>query len=129
MFNYMVGPRWSLPTANRWIPYAQVLVGGTKITHDHVDVAKKNLVTAIAAQTGQPVPEQDQYTTEVDTNGFSLVAGGGLSYQISDLLTLRVAHLAYQRSWVPTLQDSTYSHGVRFSFGLAVRFGQWRPAL
>jgi hypothetical protein len=62
----------------------------------------------------------------VDKNGFSLLAGGGVSYQINDLLVLRVAHLAYQRSWVSTLQDSTYTQGVRFSFGLALRFGHWR---
>jgi hypothetical protein len=82
MLNYMDGPRWSLPSAKRWVPYAQVLVGGSKISHDHIDVAKKKLVTKIAAETGQPVPEQDQYTSEVDTNGFSLVAGGGVSYLI-----------------------------------------------
>jgi hypothetical protein len=126
MLNYMAGPRWSLPIANRWILYTQVLVGGAKITHDHLDIARKNSLTKIAAQTGQPAPEQDQYTTEVDTNGFSLLAGGGVSYQISDLLVLRVAHLAYQRSWVSTLQDSTYTQGVRFSCGLALRFGHWR---
>ena len=125
MLNYMVGPRWSRSTPKRWVPYAQVLVGGTRITHDHVDVAKEKLATKIAAQNGQPAPEQDQYTTEVDTNGFSLVAGGGVAYQINDLLVWRVANLAYQRSWVSTLQASTYTQGVRFSFGLALRFGHW----
>ncbi len=126
MLSYMVGPRWSVPPAKRWIPYAQVLVGGAKITHDHIDVAKKALLTKIALQTSQPEPEQGEYTSEVDTNGFSLLAGGGVSYRISDLLVLRVAHLAYQRSWVSTLQDSIYTQGLRFSFGLAVRLGPWR---
>jgi hypothetical protein len=125
MLNYMVGPRWRRFTPKRWVPYAQVLVGGAKITHDHVDAAKEALATIVAKQHGEPAPEQDQYTTEVDTNGFSLVAGGGLSYRISDLLVWRVANLAYQRSWVSTLQGSTYTQGVRFSFGLAVRFGHW----
>jgi len=126
MLNYMVGPRWSRSTPKRWVPYAQVLAGGAKITHDHVDVAKEKLATKIAAQDGQPTPEQDQYTTEVDTNGFSLVAAGGVSYQINDLLVLRVANLAYQRSWVSALQASTYTQGVRFGFGLEIRFGHWR---
>ena len=104
MLNYMVGPRWSRATPKRWVPYAQVLVGGAKITHDHVDLAKEALVTKIAKQNGQPAPEQDQYTTEVDTNGFSLVVGGGVAYQINDLLVWRVANLAYQRSWVSYAQ-------------------------
>ncbi len=124
MLTYVVGPRWSLPTAKRWI--LEVLVGGAKITHDHYDLAKKAQLTKIAEQTGQPGPESAEYTTEVDTNGFSLLAGGGLSYQLSDLLVLRVAHIAYQRSWVSTLQDSTYALGLRFSFGLAIRLGHWR---
>jgi hypothetical protein len=125
MLSYMVGPRWSMPNAKRWILDAQVLVGGTKITHDHHDLAKKAQLTKTAEQTGQPGPESGDYTTEVDTNGFSLLAGGGLSYRLSDLFVLRVAHLAYQRSWVSTLQDSTYSQGLRFSFGVAVRLGHW----
>jgi hypothetical protein len=125
---YTAGGRWSLPARKRWVPYAQVLVGGTKITHDHVDEGKKAQATKIAAETGQPVPEQDQYTTTVDINGFTVVAGGGVFYEINEGVVFRVAHVSYQRSWltsIPTLQDSDYNKDLRFSFGVAFRFGPW----
>src|SRR5581483_299152 len=44
VLNYMAGPKWSMPTSKRWIMQAQVLIGGTKITHVHTDLAKKSLV-------------------------------------------------------------------------------------
>jgi hypothetical protein len=125
---YAAGGRWTLPTSKRWVPYAQVLVGGQKIATDTVDVAKKIEVTKIAAETGQPVPEQDQYTTTVDINGFTVVAGGGMLYRINEGLIFRVAQVAYQRSWltsIPTLQAADFNKDLRFSFGIAVRFGQW----
>jgi hypothetical protein len=123
---YTGGGRWTLPTSKRWVPYAQILVGGAKIAHDHVDEAKKIEATRVAEQTGQPVPEQDQYTTTVDVNGLTIVAAGGVFYQISEGLVLRAAHLGYQRSWMPALQGMDYSRDLRFSIGLAVRFGPWR---
>ena len=126
---YTAGGRWSLPTRKHWIPYAQVLAGGAKIAHDHVDEAKKEEATKVAAETGQPVPEQDQYTTTVDINGFTIVAGGGVLYRLNEGIVFRVAHVSYQRSWltsVPSLQDSDYSRSLRFSFGIAVRFGPWQ---
>ena len=128
---YAAGGRWSLPTRKRWVPYAQVLVGGTKIAHDHVDEAKKTQAIKIAAETGQPYPETDQWVTTVDINGFTVVTGAGLFYRINEGVIFRVAQLSYQRSWmtsIPALQDSDYNKDLRFSFGIAVRFGPWdRP--
>jgi hypothetical protein len=94
-----------------------------------VDEAKKAKATKIAAETGQPVPEQDQYTTTVDINGFTVVAGGGVFYRINEGVVFRVAHVTYQRSWltsIPTLQNSDYNNDLRFSFGVALRFGPWQ---
>jgi hypothetical protein len=125
---YTAGGRWSLPTRKRWVPYAQVLVGGTKITRDHVDEAKKAQAIKIAAETGQPYPELDQWVTTVDINGFTVVAGGGVFYRINEGVIFRVAHVSYQRSWlssIPTLPDADYNQDLRFSFGVVVRFGPW----
>jgi hypothetical protein len=124
-FTYVVGPRWSPETSTRWAPYAQVLVGGTKITHEHMDVALRDHLRQIAAQANQPDPEHDQYTSEVDTNGFTVLASGGVSYRVNEGLIVRVASLGYQHSWVQRLQGQDYSDGLRFTFGLAVRFGPW----
>jgi hypothetical protein len=125
---YTAGARWTLPTRKRWIPYTQVTLGGTKITRDHTDEARKAVVTQNAVQKGLPEPEQDQYVNTGDINGFTMVAGGGVLYRINEGVVFRVANVAYQRSWlssIPALPDSNYNRDLRFSFGVAVRLGQW----
>ena len=129
MLNYLVGPRWFLTSSKHWIPDVQLLIGGAKVTHSHMDLAKKTALLQLAAQTRGNDPPLDAYVTEVDTNGFSVRAGGGLAYQINELLVLRIASVSYQRSLVSTLQNSNYNQGLRFSFGLGVRLGPWRGSL
>src|SRR5277367_550357 len=58
--SYGAGPRWSPETSTRWAPHAQLIVGGTKITHKHMDVALGDRLRPIAAQMNQPNPEHDQ---------------------------------------------------------------------
>jgi hypothetical protein len=126
--SYTAGARWTLPTRSRWVPYTQVTLGGLKITRDHTDDAREAEVTKIALQKGLPEPEQDQYVNTVDINGFTIVAGGGINYRINQGVVFKVANIAYQRSWlssVPALQESDYNRDLRFSFGVAVRFGRW----
>ena len=126
MLNYLAGVRWYPQRSRHWFSDVQLLMGGSKVTHTHLDVAKKDALLKLAAETGGHEPPLDVYLSEMDTNGLALRAGGGLSYQVNDLLVLRVANLAYQHSLSSTLNGSEYSQGLRFSFGLAIRLGPWR---
>jgi hypothetical protein len=124
--NYMAGPRWTPAVSKRWIPYAQLLVGGTKVTHAHVDPEKKEQVIEAAKAAHEPEPEYAEFSTEVDTNGLTMLTGGGVLYQITHGLMFRVASLDYQRSWVSHLEGNDYTNGLRFSIGLDFRLGPWR---
>jgi hypothetical protein len=123
---YAAGPRWTPNVSRRWIPYAQLFVGGTKITHEHFDPEKNEELIKAAEAEHQPAPEHYDYKTEVDTNGLTVLAGGGVFYQITNGLLFRVGGLDYQRSSTGRLEGLDYSGGVRFSMGLALRMGPWR---
>ena len=123
--NYMAGPRFNVATGGRWNAHVQVLGGGTKITHDYTNTALRDKLVSQASAEGKTRPESDNWVTEFDTNGFTLVTSGVVAYQLNSLMQLRVADLSYQRSWVSELQGMNYDNGLRFSFGLTCRFGVW----
>ena len=124
--NYVVGPRWSFNVDNRWFPFAELLVGGTKITHATTDPDKKRKLEQEAKEKNQPPPEYAKYNTEVDTNGFTVLASAGVSYRFNDAFSWRVGSFGYQRSWMlDRLQGFDYNQGFRFTMGFAFTMGSW----
>lgn len=121
--NYVVGPRWRFRPEKRWTPFAEILVGGTKITQVTFDPQKKQELAAISKTHD---PEYALYSTEADTNGFTMMARAGMSYRISDAFSWRVGSLDYQRSWLlDSPQGFDYNQGVRLTMGIAVTMGSW----
>lgn len=102
--SYLTGPRWTAETGRRWIPRAQMLAGGLKVTHEFE-------------------PATPRQTSAV--NGFQLAAGGGLDLKLNRAFQLTVADLEYRRSWMPPLDGRDYKSGVNFRTGLVVRMGTW----
>jgi hypothetical protein len=124
--NYMAGPRWRVSsTGGRWKSYVQLTGGGAKVTHTYVNEPLKATLTRIAIQKGQEPPDDTAWSTEVDTNGFTLVASGQVAWQINHGMELRVADLSYQHSWLSELQGMNYDNGLRYTFGISFRLGDW----
>jgi hypothetical protein len=123
--NYMIGPRWLVFSKGRWRSYFQLFGGGAKITHTYVDHALKATLTRTAQEEGKQPPDETAWTSEVDTNGFTLVASGLVDWQINKGMQLRIADLSYQRSWLGELQGTNYNRGLRYSFGITFRMGDW----
>jgi hypothetical protein len=125
--NYMLGPRWRFYSSKRWVSFAELLVGGTKITHVMTDTAKERTLMLEAKQEGQGTPDYAAFHAEVDTNSFTALANIGVSYRINDALSWRVATFGYQHSWMLShLQGSDYNQGIRFTTGIAFTLGPWR---
>lgn len=125
-FNYTLGPRWRYP-AKQWAPFAELLVGGTKVTHVRAYPEKGRILSLQAKKEHQPPPDYASYHTEADTNGITVIANIGVSYHISDALSWRVGTVGYQRSWMLShLQGFDYSRGLRFSTGIVLTLGPWR---
>jgi hypothetical protein len=123
--NYMAGPRWLVSSTGRWKFYAQLLGGGAKATHTYVNEPLKVKLEQAALKAGKDPPDVTAWSTEWDTNGFTMVASGQAAWQINHGMLLRVADVSFQRSWLAELQGADLNRGLRYSFGLTLRMGDW----
>ena len=120
---YLVGPRWTPRAASRWSPFAEVLVGGTKISKERIDPELRQALLATALK-----PEtvtHEQYATSTAANRFSMTLGGGLDYRFNPALALRLAALEYKHTWAAPLGGTDYSNNLSFGFSMIVRMGTW----
>jgi hypothetical protein len=124
---YQVGPRWTPLPTGRWSPYAHLLIGGVKITHEQfypdkkmaTEEANKNLDPSLAYTL------HDQYTRQEEANGVALSAGTGVDYKLNDALAIRVASVEYLRSSIGTVGGLPYSRGLQVTTGMVLRLGAW----
>jgi hypothetical protein len=125
--NYTLGPRWRFYSWKRWVSFAELLVGGTKITHVTTDVDQERILTLEGKAKHQGIPDYAAFHTEVDTNGVAALVNVGVSYRVNDALSWRVGTLGYQHSWMLShLQGGDYNQGIRFTTGIALTLGPWR---
>jgi len=122
---YGVGPRWTPAAERRVSPFAQVLVGGNKITRYEVDVARAAILKAEARRTGAPMPAQELYTKGETRNGLGLMAGTGIDVRLNPAVALRVATVEYTKSWAGAIDGRAYSRGLQLSSGVILRMGTW----
>jgi hypothetical protein len=123
--NYTAGARWRVSSNGRWSSYAQLLGGGAKATHTYINEPLKAALIRAAQQKGQDPPEENAWTKEWDTNGFTLIASGQIAWQINNGMLLKIADFSYQHSWLSELQGTKYNRGLRYSFGITFRMGDW----
>ena len=111
----------------RWSPYAHVLVGGMKITHEQLYPDKKREVLE-ANQNLDPALAytlHDQYTSHEESNGLAVSVGTGVDYKVNAGLAVRVASIEYMHSQVGRVGGISYSNGLQVTTGLVVRLGTW----
>jgi len=125
ILSYLIGPRWVPQASGRWSPYAQVLIGGRKITQEQIFPAKQRALTAIAEQKDLPPPNHEDYTRESESSGLSVAAGAGLDLKLTDAVAVRLAKLDYAHSWVSNLGAVSYANDVHFTTGIVIRLGTW----
>ena len=125
---YSVGARWTPRASKRISPYAQVLVGGRRITHEVDDQEKKQeLLDAWDDGSGKlpHYPKRSDWSVEHQENGFAVAVGGGVDLVVNRALALRVVNLEYTHSWLPDVDQIHASQAVRFTSGLTLRIGTW----
>jgi hypothetical protein len=122
---YMAGPRWVRSGSSAWSAYLQFLVGGNKLTEERMYPERKKLLEQLAVRNGAPPPMHEQYTQQMETNGFALATGGGVDYKLTRALAIRVAELSYRHSWVGPLGGRNYSESLKLVTGLVLRMGTW----
>ncbi|HWC95640.1 MAG TPA: hypothetical protein VG456_02790 [Candidatus Sulfopaludibacter sp.] len=124
---YQVGPRWTPLPTSKWSPYAHVLFGGVKITHETMYPDKKTIVEAANKNLDPSLAYtlHDQYTSREETSGVAFTAGTGVDYKLNDALAIRVANIEYLHTSAASLGGLSYSSGLRVTTGLVLRLGTW----
>ena len=126
VLTYMVGPRWTPQTSGKWIPHAQALIGGTKVTQGYQNPTLKAEVAD-----WHPVNDEGRtakhayYSTDWDKSAFAMQAGAGVDYKFNNALALRLANLEYAHSWVGDINGMNYHNAVQISGGLVLQMGTW----
>ena len=127
-FSYLVGPRWNPRASHRGSPYAQVLVGGRRVSHeiDYPDIQKQLMKEWDDGDGTLPhFPKRSDYTTLNQVNAFALAAGGGYDFRVTRGLAWRVADVEYTHTFMPDVDMIHPQAGIRFYSGLIVRVGTW----
>lgn len=124
--SYLFGARWSARPAGRVNPYAHLLVGGLKVTHEQVDPALRGeLLSTQRLEKRNAHEDHERYAKRWSASGFSMAAGTGMDVRLSPVVALRVANLEYRRAWLPPVNGRSYNHGVALTMAVVLRTGTW----
>ncbi|HEU0119917.1 MAG TPA: hypothetical protein VFQ91_05280 [Bryobacteraceae bacterium] len=126
---YVIGPRWTPMSERRVSPFAQVLVGGNKLTRYEVDPVRERLLKAEAKLKGLEMPAPELYTKSDIRHGMALQAGTGVDIRVNPAVALRLASIEYARSWAGTpagaMDGRNWNQGLLLSSGVILRMGTW----
>jgi hypothetical protein len=121
-----VGPRWTPRAAHKFSPFAEILIGARRITHDITDTAKKKQLTE---EWEHGLLKHDfmrsDYQVEHQAMGFAMKIGGGFDAVIARSFAWRVLDVGYTRSWLNTVDPINAQQGVTVTSGLVLRIGTW----
>ena len=95
IINYLFGPRRSWRNHTRYIPYAQVLLGGAK--------------------------EDVNFEFVINRNSFGLSAGGGVTTRLSRRVGFNIAQFDYVYTQIPNAK-SNRQNNIRIATGFIFRF-------
>ena len=96
IFNYQVGPRYSLRNHTKWTPYAQALVGGSEVFSNYSVYGEGR-------------------------NSFSSTVGGGLTMRVSNHIGFTVAEGSWMFAQAVNGVNSRQNN-VRLTTGIVFRF-------
>jgi outer membrane immunogenic protein len=101
LVSYLFGPRYSIRTRTRFVPFAQFLVGGVH-----------GFDAIFPSTNGSGAPP----------DGFAFAAGGGVNAYSSRRVAVRVIEADYLQTQLPNGADNRENH-LRLSAGIVLRFG------
>ena len=121
---YLFGPRFSSHHGDRWTFHADLLVGGAKVTQDHVfperiptgDLTEWNKLDAWV--------KHDQIAESTEANGFAMAIGGGVDLKIRRGIALRLGNVQFVRTTMNEFQGVPFSSMFRFTTGFVLRGGE-----
>jgi len=122
---YALGPRWTSRVHGPWSAYLQVLVGGNKVSEERMYPDLKKVLEQAAARDKKDPPLHSDYTDDTESNALTVATGGGVNYEVTRALTIRVADVSYRYAWTAPLWGRDYSNTLKLTSGVVLRMGTW----
>jgi hypothetical protein len=101
---FLFGPRYSSPHWKKWTPFGQALFGGAL---------------------GSGTLYGPNATTSGNASGFSMSAGGGLDWNVSQRVSVRLIQADYLMTRLPNAVNNNQNN-IRITVGVVFHFGQPR---
>ena len=121
-----VGPRWTPRAARRFSPFAEVMFGGRRITHDiQTPGLREELLKEWGLGEYPHFPKRSDYMVQYQEFGFAMTMGGGFDAVFGRAFAWRVLDVQYSRSWLAAVDPVNANQGVQVRSGIVLRFGTW----
>jgi hypothetical protein len=125
---YGGGARWTPLASHRISPYAQMLIGGAKVSHETDNLAlKKQLLNEWNDGNGTLAhyPKRSDWSVEISNNGPSIATGGGVDFVVTRPFAWRILEVEYTHSWMSDVGATRPQNGLRIATSAVLRIGTW----
>ena len=125
---YGGGLRWTPLAAHRVSPYAQIMFGGKKVTHETDDLALRTKLLDEWDDGKGPLhhyPKRSDWSVEVANNGPALGFGGGFDVVFARPFAWRLLDIQYSHAWIGDLAMIHPQDTLRITTGAVLRIGTW----
>ena len=122
------GPRWTPRAAEKISPYAQLLIGGRRVTHEIDDTALRTELMkewSDGEGTLAHYPTRFDWSAEKQALGFSMSAGSGVDWVMTRAFAWRVVNVEYTHSWISDVDMIRAQDGLKVTTGAVLRIGTW----
>jgi hypothetical protein len=125
---YGGGVRWTPRAAQKFSPYAELLFGGRKVTHETDD---PELRTKLMKEwndgngTLGHYPKRSAWSVEVANNGPSVALGGGVDVVMTRAFAWRLVSVQYTHTWMGDVDMIRAQDGLRVTTQAVLRIGTW----
>jgi len=126
---YGAGPRWTPRAAKHFSPFAEVLFGGRKVTHEIDNLAlRAQLMKEWNDGSGGTVPhfpKRSDWSIETSNNGPSLQAGGGVDVVVTRPFAWRLINVKYTHTWMRDVDMIRPQDSIKVTTEAVLRIGTW----
>jgi hypothetical protein len=125
---YGGGVRWTPRAAQKFSPYAELLVGGRKVTQETDDPElRTKLMKEWNDGNGalEHYPKRSAWSVEVANNGPSVALGGGVDVVMTRAFAWRLVSVQYTHTWMGDVDMIRAQDGLRVTTQAVLRIGTW----
>jgi hypothetical protein len=125
---YGGGPRWTPRASKHFSPYAEVLFGGRRVTHEIDNLAlRQQLLKEWNDGNGTlpHYPRRSDWSFETSNNGPCLQAGGGVDVVVTRPFAWRLINVKYTHTWVPDVDMMHPQDSIKITTEAVLRIGTW----